>query len=144
VATLGLAAVSAAAVGWMPPQARACNACLEDKIAATYDWHVVAQAARVGHAIVFIAIRGPVRPGDAPLERALARQLGALPGVDRGSVRVSLAPPAASFACDPGGGSPQRIIASMSKVVANHGLSLELIRVEAPGVAKSSGEGDVR
>ena len=94
------AVVAAAWAGAMPlalrfTPARACNACLEDKIAATYDWQVVSAAKARGHIVVFAAIHGPVAPADSALARRLARQLGGVAGVDAGTPRVSLAPPAA-------------------------------------------------
>ena len=53
---------------------QACEACLEDKIAATYDWQVVSTAQRLRHTVVFTAIQGRVAPGGAGLERSLARR----------------------------------------------------------------------
>ena len=120
-----------------PGAAQACNLCLEDKIAATYDWQLAHRAARAGHVIVFAEIHGPVRSDDGTLQRDLAKRLSALPGVDPGSVRISLAPPAASFACAPGGQTPRRLVAAVSKAIAPRGLWASLIRVGAPGVAAS-------
>ena len=129
---IALAALVAAAAAWTAP-ARACNLCVEDKIAATYDWQLAQSAARVGHVIVFVELHGPMRDGDHALERELSRKVAAVPGVDRGSVRISLAPAAASFACAPGGQLPRRIVAAVSRAIAGRGLRASLIRVGAPG-----------
>jgi hypothetical protein len=118
--------------------AQACNLCIEDKIAATYDWQLAQRAARAGHVVVFAEIHGPVRSDDDGLQRDLAKRLSALPGVDPGSVRISLAPPAASFACAPGGQTPRRLVAAVSKAIAPRGLWASLIRVGAPGTTPST------
>src|SRR5262249_44340801 len=115
-----------------PVCASACNACLEDKIAATYDWRVVSQAKERGHTVVFAAIRGAVSPGDSTLARAVQRRLAVVRGVDPGTVRVSLAPPAASFACDGVHAAPRTVIAAANRALASSGHSLALVRVGAP------------
>ncbi|HKA25365.1 MAG TPA: hypothetical protein VKF80_10320 [Candidatus Eisenbacteria bacterium] len=115
-----------------PVCASACNACLEDKIAATYDWRVVSQAKERGHTVVFAAIRGAVSPGDSTLAHAVQRRLAAVRGVDPGTVRVSLAPPAASFACDGVHAAPRTVIAAANRALASSGHSLALVRVGAP------------
>jgi len=115
------------------PVAVACNACLEDRIAATYDWQVVAAARRNGHTVVFTTLVGPVTPGDDALARRIVRRLSATPGVDPGTVRVSLAPPAASFACDPERRAPTDLVSSMNERLRSSGLRLTVVRVGAPG-----------
>lgn len=112
--------------------AGACNACLEDKIAATYDWQVVRAAKGRGHTVVFTAVRGKVAPGNAALARTLARTVGAQHGVDAGTVRVSLAPPAASFACSATQNRPATVIAAANRALAPSGLSLAIVRIGAP------------
>ncbi len=124
------AAVTAATVAAAHAPADACDACLEDKIAATYDWNVVAAAAHRGHAVVFTALRGRVRRDDAALATAVARR-AAMPGVDPGTVRVSLAPAAVSFACAPA--SATRLVAAINRRLQDRRLSLQIVRVGAPG-----------
>ena len=119
----------AALVMLWPAAATACNACKEDKIAATYDWQVVSAAKEHGHTVVFTAIQGKLAPHDAALAQALRRKLGALHGVDPGTVRVSLAPPAASFAI---GTSPASVLSAANRALAPSGLSLTIVRVGAP------------
>ena len=128
-----LAAVFITVVALPAEPVRACNVCLEDKIAATYDWQVVANARRTGHQVVFVAIQGTVAPRDEALTRRLVRQLSTVHGVDAGTVRISLAPPAASFACDPRHDPPAQVIAAMNRALRPDGLMLALVRVGAPG-----------
>jgi hypothetical protein len=129
-----LAAVLVVA-GALAPRSRACELCREDKIAATYDWNVVAAAKRHEHTVVFAAIEGRLTPGDKTPGRVVARRLAALPDVDTGTVRVSLAPPAASFACDPAHDAPRRLIAAANRALASSGLALTIVQVGAPGDA---------
>jgi len=114
------------------PRARACNACLEDKVAATYDWQVVSTARRRGHQVVFVAIQGKVAPRDSALARTLDRRISAIKGVDAGTVRVSLVPPAASFACDPARDSPQRLIEAMNRALRPSQLRLAIVSLGVP------------
>jgi hypothetical protein len=119
------------ACAW-PAPTHACNACVEDKIAATYDWQVVSAAKEHGHTVVFAAIQGKVPPHDAALAQTLRRRLGAVHGVDPGTVRVSLAPPAASFVCGAGASEPHTVIAAANRALASSGFSLAIVRVGAP------------
>jgi hypothetical protein len=114
--------------------AKACEICREDKIAATYDYSVVSAANRRGHIVVFAAIVGRLTPGDATPARVVARRLAAVPGVDAGTVRTSLTPPAASFACDPSRGAASRVAAA-NRALAGSGLSLTIVQIGAPGDA---------
>src|SRR5262249_56109157 len=75
-----------------PVCASACNACLEDKIAATYDWRVVSQAKERGHTVVFAAIRGAVSPGDSTLAHPVHRPPAALPAAHPPPLPLSPAP----------------------------------------------------
>ena len=115
--------------------ARACDACLEDKIAATYDWQIVSAAKQQGHTVVFGAIKGPLAPGDAAVKSRLDRVLSAVPGVDSRSVRVSLAPPAISFSSDLRRHSAAALLATMNERLRGSGLQLVLLRIGAPGMA---------
>jgi hypothetical protein len=135
IAALALVAPLAA---WRAPQVRACQSCLEDKIAATYDWEVAAAAAKRGHTIVFMALKGPVNPNDSKRADAIERRVAAVKGVDAGTVRVSLSPPAASFACDARGDTPRRLAAAASTALAAESLTAEVVRVGAPGGAPAA------
>lgn len=77
-----------------PVIALACGVCVEDKMAATYDYAVIQQAAAQGRLVVFCEVRGRVAP--ERLREAAAR----VDGVDPASVRTSVEPAAVSFALD--------------------------------------------
>jgi hypothetical protein len=104
-----------------------CGACVEDKVAATYDHGVVMRATGHHQVVVFAGVEGG---GDA---RALARKLQTAAarsaGVDRDSVRVSPEPAAISFALDPGVATPEKALGAIQKAAAAPGLKLELLRV---------------
>ncbi len=70
-------------------RADACGYCVEDKIAAVYDHAAVTQALSAKHVVVFFAIDGKLVAGERTRSaiEAIARSA---PGVDRGSVRVSV------------------------------------------------------
>ena len=108
--------------------AHACGQCLEDKIAATFDAGVRERAARVGHVVVFTEVKGPAAGAPPALRDFIVRTLAATRGVDAGSVRVSLDPPAAAFACDPR--VRAQVIAAASPRLAARRLSLAVLRVD--------------
>ena len=110
--------------------AHACGHCIEDKVAATYDYAVLTRAARSGHVVVFAEIRGPAAGADPALKAFIARALASTPGIDAGTVRVSLDPPAASFACDPARHAPNALLASVNLRVATRGLRLAVIEID--------------
>jgi len=121
-----------ALLGVAAPRGSTCNLCTEDKIAATYDWAVLKEARGRGHVVVFTAVTGRVTPGDATLERALVRELESVAGVDAGTVRVSLAPPAASFTYDPASRRPSRLLPAINRKLQSRRLALTIIRVGEP------------
>jgi|SRR5262245_61304631 len=125
-------ALAAAMLIAAPRWAGACNACVEDKVAATYDWRVIAEAQRAHHVVVFTALIGPAA-GASRLEPEVRRALASVGGIDRGSLRISFTPPAVSFACDPAREAPDRLVARASQRLAPMKLSLATVRVGAPG-----------
>ena len=107
--------------------ALACGACIEDKIAATYDHAVVANAAARHRVVVFAAVDGP---GDAGAgAQALATAAARVPGVDRASIRTAASPRALSFSLDPKAATPEKALAAIEAKSAARGLTLSLIRV---------------
>jgi hypothetical protein len=132
VAAVVLALVVAS--GFVPARpVAACNACLEDKIAATYDWQVAAAAQRHGHTVVFLALAGPVAPGDDALIRRITHGIAGTPGVDAGTVRVSLAPAAVSFASDLRRRPVSELLSAMNERLRPAGLKVTVVRIGAPG-----------
>jgi len=80
--------------------ASACGICIDDRIASCYDHAVVAGAKAKGQGVAFFAIEGEivVKP---ETRRAVLKAIEALPGVLKGTGRVSLENAALSFAFDP-------------------------------------------
>jgi len=110
--------------------ARACGQCVEDKVAATFDAGVRERATRIGHVVVFTEVRGPAAGAPPALRDFIARTLAATAGVDPGTVRVSLEPPAAAFACDPARHAPAALIAAINPRLESRRLSLVFIKVD--------------
>lgn len=83
----------------LPLTAAACGVCIEDKVAATYDFEVIGKATKNDHQVLFFDIAGPLAL--APQNRqAIADAVAKIQGVERGSVRVSLEPAAMSMVVD--------------------------------------------
>jgi len=109
--------------------ARACGHCLEDKIAATYDAAVLKLAARRGLVVVFTEIRGPAAGAPPELAARIRRAIESAPGVEPGTVRVSLDPPAASFACRPGTREREAAVEAATRGLVTRRLSLVTLEV---------------
>jgi hypothetical protein len=127
----GWIAIAAALAATAPATGLACGACDEDKIAATYD-HAVIDAAVARHQqVVFVAIDGPV-----DTQRIGTRLAAAAPkvrGVQAGTLRTSLAPPAFSFVLD-ATQTPQAAVAGFRKSVGDSTARLTLVRIMREGV----------
>lgn len=138
-----IAPVALAVAVWLVVTARtpahACGHCIEDKIAATYDYAVLTRAARDAHVVVFADIRGPAAGAGPALKALIARTLAATPGIDAGTVRVSLDPPAASFSCDPVRHAPNALLEIINPRLAVKGLRLAVIKIDHGPGAKHSG-----
>ncbi len=123
---LAFAAALLAAGGSAP--ARACGACIEDRVAATYDHGVIERAMAKRQQVVFVAIDGDV---DAS---AVDRSIGGarVPGVVTGSLRTSASPAAFSFALA-ASHAPARAVADYRKAVGDPRARLTLIRIVRDG-----------
>ena len=114
-----------------PAASLACGACDEDKIAATYD-HAVIDAAIVRHRqVVFVAIDGPVDV--QRINARLATAATKVRGVQAGTLRTSLAPPAFSFVLETTQ-TPQAAAAGFRKAVGDSGARLTVVRILRDGV----------
>jgi len=92
MAVLALAAALA-----LPAAGLACETCIEDQIAATYDHAIVANAQASGQAVLYAAVRGK-NAGAAGSDATIRRAIASVAGVDASSIHLSAAPPTASFA----------------------------------------------
>ena len=114
--------VLAAAIA-VPASGLACETCIEDQIAATYDHAVVAKAEAAGHLILYAAVRGS-NAGTARSDAKIRRAIASVAGVDRRSIRLSPAPPAASFAWDPQRLASATVLRAINHRLAGSGLAL--------------------
>jgi hypothetical protein len=106
--------------------ALACGHCVEDKIAATYDHAVIVGAADRKHQVVFLSLEAA--PAKSR-ERAVMRAVESAPGVDAGTVRVSLENGAISFAFDPSRNSLSSIVGSVRRKLAGQAGGVSVLRV---------------
>jgi hypothetical protein len=117
----------------IPATAGACGACIEDKVAATYDHAVIDRAIASHRQVVFVAIEGPLSP-----EKVVAQIAAAAPkvrGVQSGSLRTSTSPPAFSFVLDTGQ-DPRAAVATFRKSVTGQETQLVAIRLVRDGVLR--------
>lgn len=122
------AALAAAMATFAPSTSHACGACIEDKVAATYDHAVVQSAAASGNVMVFCEVTGAL---DMSRLKEAARRVR---GVKPQSVRVSAQPPALSFAVDPRRLSPQAAVDMAQRGLLPHTrlTIVRLLTTEAP------------
>ena len=109
--------------------ALACGYCVEDRIAAVYDHALLQRTLALKHQLVFFAWDGPLARSNGSRQKIMA--LGeAVPGVDKGSTRVSMEPAALALAFDPQRNSAQGIEAALQKKLSV--LKLTIVRLQAP------------
>jgi hypothetical protein len=118
---------AAALVLWAKP-APACEVCVEDHVAATYDYAVVAGAEAAGRKVLFVAVRGKDAAASAS-EAAVRRALAKVGAVDRASIRYSVFPSAASFAWDAKRASSAELLRSVNGGLGGSGLTLVALKV---------------
>ena len=122
-----------ALLAFLAAEAAACGYCVEDKIASTYDHAVVTRALAQGHHVVFFHIEGS--PGTA---RELENAASSVPGVDGGSVRLSLPTLTLSVAFDPRRVSLVELNTRLDRKLAARKLSFMPMRImEEPADLKT-------
>ena len=121
--------VIALATGASAPS-RACGACDEDKVAATYDHTVIAAAMARHERVVFVAVDGPV--SGEKLAARIAAAAVRIRGIQRGTLRTSVSPPAFSFALD-AAHKPDAAVARFHEAVGDLPAQLTLVRVMRNG-----------
>jgi hypothetical protein len=114
----------------VPTAAHACGACVEDKVAATYD-HAVIHAAIAKHRqVVFVAVDGAV---DAKkIGAQIAAAAPTIHGIVAGTLRTSVAPPAFSFGIE-AAENPARAVAGFRRALADSGVRLTMVRIMRGG-----------
>jgi len=112
---------------WVRP-VPACEVCVEDHVAATYDYGVVAKAEAAGKKVLFVAVQG--KDAAAPQsEAAVRRALSAVRGVDAASIRISAFPSAASFAWNPESYDSGAVLRAVNGGLGGSGLILVALKV---------------
>jgi hypothetical protein len=109
-------------------EALACGYCVEDRVASVYDHAVVVNALDRRHPVVFLGLEGPLASAEAE-RKAIEGALRGVPGVDSGSLHVSLTGAALSFAYDPRRAGLGVIMGGFERRLAAKGLGLSLLRV---------------
>ncbi|MDE2597991.1 MAG: hypothetical protein KGL40_00030 [Rhodocyclaceae bacterium] len=109
--------------------AGACGHCVEDKVAAVYDHAVLTRAQARGYGTVFFAIEGSLTPDAARAVEGAAR---AAPGVDKGSVRISVEQAALSMAYDPDRTSAEAVGKALAAKLSRQRLKFEALKVVLP------------
>lgn len=107
----------------------ACGVCLQDKVAATYDYGIVTKAVAQHRVVVFAEPRAAVDP--MRLQKSLAAAAAHVPGVDAATVRTNASPASLSFALDPKRGDPRQALAAIRKASGIPGLEIDLLEVVA-------------
>jgi copper chaperone CopZ len=107
---------------------KACGHCVEDKMAAVYDFAVVSKARARHQHVAFVALDGAVK-NDARTHAAITGIVQKAEGVERASVRVSLELAAFSFAYDPKRASFAVIHRSIGRQLSHAGLRISEIKI---------------
>lgn len=115
-------------LAWGSSAALACGYCVEDRIAAVYDYALIQRSQAIRHQLVFFAWDGPATRNNALRQKMLAL-VEAMPGVDRGSTRVSMEPAALAVAFDPQRNSLTRMESALQKALRPLKLSIVLLQV---------------
>jgi len=108
--------------------AYACGYCIEDQIAAVSDHAVVTRATSRKHQVVFFAVEGQIPAGEKS-RRTLEAVVESVAGVDKGSVRISVASASLSAAFNPQRAPFASMERSLSRKLAPRGLSVAILRV---------------
>jgi hypothetical protein len=104
-------------------QALACGYCVEDKIAAVYDHAALQQAQAHRQSVVYFAIDGAIRDSG----KALEKMIESAPGVQKGTVRVSVEAAALAVAFDPRRTPLAALQRALEQKLKSRGLELLLL-----------------
>jgi hypothetical protein len=110
----------------LPIATLACGACVEDRIAATYDYATINAAIAKHQQVVFVAVDGPISA--KLIDTRIVAAASKVRGVQTGTLRTSLSPQAFSFVLDPEY-EPKVAVAGFRKAVRDASVRLTLLRV---------------
>ena len=113
-----------------PLAALACGACVEDKVAATYDHAVIHSAITKHQQVIFVAVDAPMRA--EKIEARIMTAASKIRGVKAGTLRTSIAPNTFSFALD-AAQEPEAAVAGFRKAVGDARVRLTLVRIMRDG-----------
>jgi hypothetical protein len=105
----------------------ACGHCVEDKIAAVYDYAIVTQALGQKHQVAFFAIEGVLTPGNDV--RQIIKAVESASVADKDSARVSVESASLSVAFDPRHVPFATLQKALERKLAAQKLSLHPLRV---------------
>jgi hypothetical protein len=126
----GAMVIAMALAAAISPSSWACGACVEDAIAATYDHATIRAAIAKRQQVVFVSIEG----GDpARVVRVLGAAARKVRGVQAGTLRTAVSPPAFSFALA-AGESPDTAVSAFGRLVADQHVRLTVIRIMRDGL----------
>jgi len=125
----GAMVIAMALAAAISPSSWACGACVEDAIAATYDHATIRAAIAKRQQVVFVSIEG----GDpARVVRVLRVAARKVRGVQAGTLRTAVSPPAFSFAL--AAGEPvDTAVSAFGKLIADQQVRLTVIRIVHDG-----------
>jgi hypothetical protein len=125
----GAMVIAMALAAAISPPSWACGACVEDAIAATYDHATIRAAIAKRQQVVFVSIEG----GDkARVVRVLASAARKVRGVQAGTLRTAVSPPAFSFAL--AADEPvDTAVSAFGKLIADQQVRLTVIRIMRNG-----------
>ncbi len=106
--------------------ALACGYCVEDKIAAVYDYAALTQAHARRQTVVYFAIDGAIRDSASLLKTMVERTKG----VEKGSARVSVEARSLSVTFDPRRTALPTLQSGLEKTLKARGLELLLLDTE--------------
>lgn len=107
--------------------ALACGHCVEDRVAAVYDYGVELQAGREGMRVAYLGVTG-AKAESAAAAAAVAAALRDLPAAAAETVHTSVSPAAASFAWRGDDIALKNTIRTVNDRLAKSRLRLELLR----------------
>ena len=101
----------------------ACGYCVEDKIAAVYDYAALTQAHAKKQTVVYFAIDGTIRDSAPGLQKIVH----SVRGVEKGSARISVEAGALAVSFDPRRTSLPVLQSGLEKALKPRGLELLLL-----------------
>jgi hypothetical protein len=117
----------AALLAALSATAFACGHCIEDRVAAVYDYQVERQADRERLRIAYVGVTGARAEGQATADR-VAAALRDIPAAAKETIRTSASPAAASFAWRGDDAVLRDTIQTVNRQLAPSGIKLEILR----------------